>query len=347
MDKLAIIILNYNGKSFLEKFLPDVLKYNEGFPVYVVDNASTDQSVSYLDANFKNEVRCIRLEKNYGFCGGYNRAADAIKAEYFILLNSDIQVTAGWLQPLLSLMEGNPIIAACQPKILDFKQKDHFEYAGAGGGYIDILGYPFCRGRIFQSIETDYGQYNDIAQVFWASGACMMIRSEIFKSLGGFDEDYFAHMEEIDLCWRIRKSGQQVFYNGLSEVFHLGGGTLSQSNPYKTYLNFRNSLITLIKNESNTAIWWKVPARFLLDMIASVKFLFKDTYKDALAVIRADIHVLTKLLYYRRKKIQFGKKGKQTGGSYRKSIVFSYYILHRRFFFNIRSIVPDHVVPPS
>ena len=347
MDKLATIILNYNGRSFIQKFLPDVVKYNEGFPVYVVDNNSTDQSVSLLESDFKEKVSCIKLDKNYGFCGGYNKAADMIEAEYFVLLNSDVEVTSGWLLPLLSLMETDRNIAACQPKILDHEQKDLYEYAGAGGGYIDILGYPFCRGRIFRSIETDYHQYNDITQVFWASGACMMIRSEIFKEMGGFDEDYFAHMEEIDLCWRMKKSGYQIFYNGQSEVYHVGGGTLNQSNPYKTYLNFRNSLITLIKNESPVAVWWKVPARILLDIIASIKFLLMDTINDGLAVIRADIHVLSRLLYYRRKKVKYARKVSLDSGLYRKSIVFSHYILHKRFFFNLRSIIPDHVVPPS
>lgn len=347
MDKIATIILNYNGKGFLEKFLPSVIKYNDGYPVYVVDNNSNDQSVDFLKTIYPASIRCIELEKNYGFCGGYNKAAEQIEAEYYVFMNSDIEVTEGWLKPLLSLMEKDKNIAACQPKLLDYNKKDYFEYAGAGGGFIDFLGYPFCRGRIFQSIEIDYGQYDDTIPVFWASGASMMIRSQIFRDLGGFDKDFFAHMEEIDLCWRIKSAGLDVVYNGESIVYHVGGGTLNQSNPYKTYLNFRNSLITLIKNDDLTMILWKVPVRLLLDMIASLKFLLMDTSKDALAVLKADIHVMRRLIYYIKKRGANNKKNLNYQGIYKKMIVFSYYILHRRFFFNLRSIIPHHIVSSS
>jgi len=347
MDKVAVIILNYNGKHFLEKFLPGVVKYNEGYPVYVVDNHSIDQSIEFLNSKFPEKVNCIKLDDNFGFSGGYNKAVNYIKAEYFVFLNSDIEVTEGWLRPLLSLMESNKKVATCQPKLLDFKEKTYFEYAGAAGGYIDLLGYPFCRGRIFQTLEKDYGQYDDTIPVFWASGACMMIRSKIFKELGGFDSDYFAHMEEIDLCWRIKRSGFEVFYNSASIVYHVGGGTLNESNPFKTYLNFRNSLITLIKNDHPCALLWKIPVRLLLDTIAFIKFLFMDSYKDAFAVFRADLHVILRSVYYIKKRRKLTNDKNRYWGVYKKSIVISYFFLRRKFFFNIKSIIPDHIVSSS
>jgi GT2 family glycosyltransferase len=347
MDKLAVIILNYNGVDFLKRFLPGVIKYNDGYPLYVVDNKSTDQSVQFLKNNFSDTVRCLELEENLGYCGGYNTAAKHIDAEYYVFLNSDIEVTDGWLQPLIALMESNRNIAACQPKLLDYSNKEIFEYAGAGGGFLDILGYPFCRGRIFHTIEKDYGQYDDIRPVFWASGACMMIRSSIFQDLGGFDNDYFAHMEEIDLCWRIKRSGQMIYYNGESMVYHVGGGTLNQTNPFKTYLNFRNSLITLIKNERKSSLIWKIPVRLFLDVIASLKFLFKDSLKDAYAVVKADFHVIVKFIYNYKKREKFINESPVTTGRYKRILVFSYYILRRKFFFNLRSIIPDRIVPSS
>ncbi len=347
MDKLAVIILNYNGVDFLKKFLPGIIKYNEGNPLYVVDNKSTDQSIQYLKNNFSDTVQCIELDENLGYSGGYNMAAKHIEAEYYVFLNSDIEVTEGWLRPLLALMEDNKNIAACQPKLLDYSNKDYFEYAGAAGGFIDLLGYPFCRGRLFQTIEKDYGQYDDISSIFWASGACMMIRSTVFHNHGGFDKDYFAHMEEIDLCWRIKRTGQMVYYNGNSTVYHVGGGTLNQSNPYKTYLNFRNSLITLIKNERKSGLVWKIPMRLLLDIIATLKFLLKDSFSDAYAVIKADFHVILRFLYYFKKREKYIKEIPVTGERYMRILVLSYHILHRRFFFNLRSIIPDHIIPSS
>jgi GT2 family glycosyltransferase len=347
MEKVAVIILNYNGKHFLEKFLPGVIKHSDGYPVYVVDNHSSDHSLEFVESQYPEEVITIKLEDNFGFSGGYNQAVNFIEAEYYVFLNSDIEVSEGWIRPLLLLLESNKKIAACQPKLLDYNKKERFEYAGAAGGYIDLLGYPFCRGRIFQTMEKDYGQYNDTVPVFWASGACMMIRSEIFKELGGFDADYFAHMEEIDLCWRIKRSGFEVYYNGASSIYHVGGGTLNETNPFKTYLNFRNSLITLIKNDHPFVLLWKVPVRLLLDLLASVKFLISDSYKDAFAVIRADIHVIMKSLYYVKKRRKFNNDDKKHIGVYNKSIVFSYYFLRRKFFFNLKSIVPNHIIPSS
>jgi GT2 family glycosyltransferase len=347
MDKIAIIILNYNGKPFLKRFLPGILKYNEGYPVYVVDNHSADQSLEFVKSKYADSVHCIGLDQNYGFCGGYNRAVDDINAEYYVFLNSDIEVTEGWLKPLLNLLEADSSIAACQPKLLDLNKKDHFEYAGAAGGYIDMLGYPFCRGRVFQTLERDYGQYNDVVPVFWTSGACMMIRSDVFKDLGGFDTSFFAHMEEIDLCWRIQRSGLKVYYHGDSTVYHVGGGTLNQSNPYKTYLNFRNSLITLIKNERTWKLGWKVPLRLALDVIATTKFLISESYNDALAVIRADLHVIINMAFYLKKRDTLSHDHQKLEGVYHQVLVFSYFILRRKFFFNLRSVIPDHIVPSS
>jgi GT2 family glycosyltransferase len=347
MDKVATIILNFNGKHFLQRFLPGIIKNNDGHPVYVVDNQSSDSSVELLESNYSGSVKCVLLDKNYGFCGGYNRAVEQIDAEYYVFLNSDIEVTNSWIKPLLSLMEAHKNIAACQPKLLDFNKKDYFEYAGAAGGFIDMLGYPFCRGRIFQSMEKDYGQYNEIASVFWISGACMMIRSKVFRDLGGFDNDFFAHMEEIDLCWRIKRSGLKVYYNPESMVYHVGGGTLNQSNPFKTYLNFRNSLITLIKNEHGKSLFWKVPLRLSLDLIAALKFLFGDSYRDAFAVIRADLHIIKNLPYYLKKRERFSDDDLNLDGIYGRILVFSYYILRRKYFFNLRSIIPNNIVPSS
>ena len=347
MDKLAVIILNYNGLDFLKRFLPGIIKYNDGHPLYVVDNKSTDQSVEFVKTTYPNTVHSIELDENFGFSGGYNMAAKYINAEYYVFLNSDIEVTEGWLQPLITLMESNKNIAACQPKLLDYSNKDCFEYAGAGGGFIDMLGYPFCRGRLFHTIEKDYGQYDDIRPVFWASGACMMIRSQVFHAHGGFDNDFFAHMEEIDLCWRIKRSGQMIYYNGNSTVFHVGGGTLNQTNPLKTYLNFRNSLITILKNEKKSSLIWKVPLRLVLDIIASFKFLFKDSMKDAYAVIKADFHVIIRIYYYIKKREKFLNEVQITNERYKRILVISYYILRRKFFFNLRSIIPYRIIPSS
>ena len=241
MNTLAIIILNWNGKSWLEKFLPTVLKYSQNAEIFVIDNASTDNSVLFLNENFP-EVKIVINEKNFGFAGGYNEGLKHVNAEFYCLLNSDVEVTENWTQPILKLFKKDEKIAAIQPKILSYHDKEKFEFAGAAGGLIDNLGYPYCRGRIFENLEIDNGQYNDETEIFWASGCALFIRSKDFWEQNGFDERFFAHQEEIDLCWRLKNSGKKIFYTYKSTVYHVGGGTLHKQNPQKTYLNFRNNL---------------------------------------------------------------------------------------------------------
>lgn len=284
---VAVVILNYNGKSYLEKFLPGVIQHSPGAKVVVADNGSSDNSLSIIPGN----VDVIDIGTNLGFCGGYNYALNKIDADYFVLLNNDVEVTPNWLTPIIDLLEKDPSIAAVQPKILSYREKDTFEYAGAGGGFIDALAYPFCRGRIFDTLEKDHEQYNDVVPVFWATGACLVVRSKLYKELGGLDEDFFAHMEEIDLCWRLKRAGYQVYYCGLSTVYHVGGGTLSAANPRKTYFNFRNGLSLLIKHEPAGSLWWKLPLRVFLDWVAAARFLVGKP-SHAWAICRAHFYIL-------------------------------------------------------
>ncbi len=343
MGTAAIVILNYNGRGYLRKFLPVLLKNTPGHPVYVADNLSQDDSLNLVRKNFP-EVHIIELDRNYGFSEGYNRALSRIDAPYYVLLNSDVEVTENWLEPLILLMEKDPDIAACQPKILDYNRREYFEYAGAAGGFIDRFGYPFCRGRIFQIIEKDFGQYDDISPVFWASGACMMIRSRDFHEMKGFDVDYFAHMEEIDLCWRLKLAGKKIYYNGKSRVYHVGGGTLSHVSPLKTYLNFRNSFVTLIKNSSKGSVYIKILIRFLLDLVAAFKFLLFDSWENFKAVIKADAAIIRNFNKISGKRAEIKRINDQPGEMYRRSIVFDHYFLQKRYFFNLRSIIPDRIM---
>lgn len=294
MSTVAVVILNYNGEQFLRQFLPAVLQHSTEAQIIVADNASTDESIKILNAEFP-AVRLIQLKSNYGFCGGYNRALQEVNADYYVLLNSDVEVTSQWLQPIIKILDDHPHIAAAQPKIKSFHNKDDFEYAGAAGGFIDILGYPFCRGRIFDEVEKDLGQYNDTREIFWATGACMVVRSKLYHQLGGLDEDFFAHMEEIDLCWRLKRQGHSIYYVGNSAVYHVGGGTLSKVNPRKTYLNFRNGLSLLIKNLSLPALLWKLPFRIILDYVAAIRFLVQGQANHAWAIVRAHVSVLVKV----------------------------------------------------
>lgn len=288
MKRLSIVILNWNGKTFLQQFLPPLIRHSSlpGAEIVVADNASTDGSVAFMESEYP-DVRLIRLEKNYGFSGGYNRALARLDAEYFLLLNSDIEVTENWLPPLLELMEKNERAAVCTPRIRDFQRRDHFEYAGAAGGYIDRYGYPFCRGRIFDHVERDIGQYDTMAEVFWASGACLLVRAALFREAGGLDERFFAHMEEIDLCWRLKRMGYSVYCEPRSTVYHVGGGTLPQGDPRKTFLNFRNNLLLLYKNLPPRLRRRTIVKRQLLDAVSALRFLWRRSMADFLAVIRA------------------------------------------------------------
>jgi GT2 family glycosyltransferase len=294
MTKTAVVILNFNGENLLRDFLPSVIQHSIGADVYVADNASTDRSIAVLRENFP-AVKIIVLEKNFGFCGGYNRALAQIEADYFVLLNSDVEVTQGWLDPLVNMLDLSKDVAAVQPKILSYRKKTVFEYAGAAGGYIDSLGYPFCRGRIFQTVEEDHHQYDDEQEIFWATGACFIIRSGVYRSFDGLDEDFFAHMEEIDLCWKIHRSGQKVMYTGRSTVYHLGAGTLGYDNPRKVYLNFRNGLTLLYKHLNSGELLYKLPLRVFLDWVAAGLFVLKGKFKNAFSVIKAHMDFMAQL----------------------------------------------------
>lgn len=286
--KVAVAILNWNGLDVLKRYLPDVVKYSggDGFSVFVIDNKSDDGSVAWIRDNFPS-VNMVQLDSNYGFAGGYNRGLESIDSEYYILLNSDVRVTEGWIEPLISYMDVNPEVAVCQPKLLSDRNSDMFEYAGAAGGFIDKYGYPFCRGRVFSHIEKDNGQYDDSVPVFWASGAALFVRSGVYREAGGFDESFFAHMEEIDLCWRIRNMGYRIMYVHNSIVYHLGAATLKKENPYKTYLNFRNNLLMLYKNLPDRYLEHVMAVRRFLDFVSIMMFALTFKFDAAKAVMKA------------------------------------------------------------
>jgi hypothetical protein len=286
MPLVTIAILNYNGVSHLETFLPAVLKHSTGSELVIIDNGSTDASAKFIQENYP-QVKLIQLNKNYGFCEGYNQGLKELSSDYYILLNSDVEVTPGWIDQIIEMMESDNKIAACQPKILSYSERSKFEYAGAAGGFIDWLGYPFCRGRIFNHLEEDFGQYDEPMQVFWASGACLFIKSHLFHEMGGFKPEFFAHMEEIDLCWRLQNAGYAIWCNPKSRVFHLGGGTLDRFNPEKTYLNFRNNLATVFSNMTILQLFLVLPMRVVLDLVAAASFLFTGGFRHFWAVFRA------------------------------------------------------------
>lgn len=333
MTSIAVVILNFNGQKLLEEFLPSVVQYSGDADIIIADNGSTDQSVQYLRDHFP-QVTVIALGENSGFCGGYNKALGKIKADYYVLLNSDVEVTPQWLEPLAALLEAHPEVAAIQPKILSYQKKTSFEYAGAGGGYLDTLGYPFCRGRIFDHVENDCGQYDDERPVFWATGACMMIRSEKFHEHGGFDEDLFAHMEEIDLCWKLNRSQNLVYYSGKSTVFHLGAGTLEYNHPNKTYLNFRNGLSLIFKHLDTGELIYKLPLRMLLDWLAAVFFLLKGEGQNVTSVFRAHLHFLLKINHLRKKRQIIRSKAARYPRSHIHPglIIFDYYLRKKKTF---------------
>jgi len=320
--KLAVVILNYNGKNFLEKFLPGVIAYSGDAQIVVADNASTDDSVSFLQTAFPT-VHLVINDQNGGFAKGYNDALKKVQAEYYVLLNSDIEVTPGWIAPCLALLEKNKSIAAVQPKILAWHNKTKFEHAGAAGGFLDKNFYPFCQGRIFENVEDDHGQYNEAREIFWATGACMFIRAEAYHGAGGLDDAFFAHMEEIDLCWRLKSRGHQLFYCPDSTIYHVGGGTLNYMNPKKTYLNFRNSLYMITKNYEGN-LFSKMIGRLCLDGVAASLFLVKFQFRHFWAVFRAHMSFYGHLsiLLKQRKELKKQVTVFNKNGLYKKNIVF-------------------------
>ena len=326
--KTAIVILNWNGKKLLEQFLPSVISHSNEATIYVADNASTDDSVNFIKSNFPS-VQIIQNTENGGFAKGYNDALKDIDADIYCLLNNDVEVTENWLSPIISIFKSDPNTIIIQPKILDYKHKSYFEYAGAAGGFIDKFGYPYCRGRIFNTVEKDENQYDEINNIFWASGACFFIRKNAFVTLNGLDEAFFAHMEEIDLCWRAKNLDYDIKYIGTSTVFHLGGATLNNTNPRKTYLNFRNSLFMLTKNIPKGQVFYIVFIRLFLDGIAGIRFLITGKFSHFIAVIKSHFSFywhLPKLLK-QRKTLQQKKKYYQT-----KSIVWSYFVDNKKTF---------------
>jgi GT2 family glycosyltransferase len=283
---VAVVILNYNGQKHLETFLPSVVKYSSNARIVVADNASTDHSVQWLKENHRS-IECIQLDKNYGYAGGYNVALQHIQAKYFILLNSDVEVSKNWIEPLVDLAESKPEIAAIQPKIKSYLEPTKFEYAGAAGGYLDSFAIPYCRGRIFDTIETDEGQYNDTLEIDWATGACLFIRKDLFEKVGKLDARFFAHMEEIDLCWRLRQLDYKIYYCGKSEVYHLGGGTLNNGSSKKVFLNFRNSLWMISKNNRGFKKYYTLLIRLGFDGVAGLLYLLKGKPNWTIAIIKA------------------------------------------------------------
>ncbi|MDD3738364.1 MAG: glycosyltransferase family 2 protein [Lentimicrobiaceae bacterium] len=333
--KIAVVILNWNGLKFLQQFLPKVVEYSSDVAdIYVADNASSDESVNWLKENFP-QIKIIINDKNYGFAQGYNVALKQIDAKYFILLNSDVEVTPNWIMPVVEHLENNPKIAAAQPKLLSYNEPYLFEYAGAAGGFIDKYGYPFCKGRIFQHIEQDDGQYNYLDEIFWASGACLFIKSETFFEVGGFDDDFFAHMEEIDLCWRLKNKGYSIVYNPYSTIYHVGGGTLPKKSAKKTYLNFRNNLILLYKNLPKNQLLKVFILRFFLDGIAAIKFLLEGCPADSFAVLKAHFHFaknINRKYRIKRNKIQHHC----FDHIYKGNIVWEHYIRKKKKFTELK-----------
>jgi GT2 family glycosyltransferase len=327
LKKIAVVILNWNGVKLLEQFLPSVIQYSPEATIYVADNASTDDSISFVMANFPT-VHIIRNNENFGFAGGYNEAFKQIDAQLYALVNSDIEVTQNWLLPIIETFENEPQTAIIQPKILDYKNKEYFEYAGAAGGFIDKYGYPYCRGRIFETIEKDMGQYNDSCEIFWASGACFFIRSSVYNELKGFDADFFAHQEEIDLCWRAINKGHKIKYTPESVVYHVGGATLQQGNPRKTFLNFRNSLLMLTKNLPKESVYWILFCRMLLDGLAGIQFIFKGKFSHFSAILKAhySFYCLFSINYNKREAIQTKKYYTI------RSIVYNYFVNNGKVF---------------
>jgi GT2 family glycosyltransferase len=339
MIKVAVVILNWNGEKFLQKFLPSVIKYsnNNSTEVIIADNASSDNSIDFLKTNYPN-IRTIILDKNYGFAGGYNMALKQIEAEYYILLNSDVEVTANWINPIIDVMDEDAGIAACMPEILSYAKKEYYEYAGAAGGFIDKFGYPFCRGRILSKIEKNNKQYNNSREIFWATGACMFIRADKFHEVEGFDKDFFAHMEEIDLSWRLKNKGYKIIYSNEASVYHVGGGTLPNDNPFKLYLNYRNNLFLLYKNLPTKVFFYTLFIRLFLDGISGLTYLFQLKPKSFMAVIKAHIYFYKALpqLKHKRKELLSQTLFNNHKEIYNRSIVFDFLLKNKKRFSDLK-----------
>ncbi|MBP5241794.1 MAG: glycosyltransferase family 2 protein [Bacteroidales bacterium] len=327
--RVAIVILNWNGRKMLQEFLPAVVEHSATAQIVVADNGSTDDSLDFLRTNYP-QIQLVINDKNYGFAEGYNKALAKVDADYYVILNSDVEVTPNWIEPVVELMESDENIAICQPKLLSHINRENFEYAGGAGGFIDRFGYPFCRGRVFSTLEKDLGQYDDVREVFWATGAAMFVKAPVFHQLGGFDGDFFAHMEEIDFCWRAKNSGYKVMYCPTSKIYHVGGGTLPPSSPFKTFLNFRNNFALLYKNLRRISIAYVFPARIVLDYVAAVRFLTEGKPKEFWAVVRAHFafYGMVPSLTRKRRKMDHRKVGE----IYRGSVVFANFLFKKNKF---------------
>ncbi|MCB0464874.1 MAG: glycosyltransferase family 2 protein [Aequorivita sp.] len=326
--KVAVVILNWNGRDLLEKFLPSVVSFSNEATIYLVDNASTDDSVSFVSEFFPT-VKILQNKINGGYAKGYNDALKNLSEDIFVLLNSDVEVTENWLQPVISEFEKDASVVAAQPKILDYKKKEYFEYAGAAGGFIDKYGYPYCRGRIFNTLEKDSGQYDSVSEIFWASGACLFVKADAFRQVGGLDEDYFAHQEEIDLCWRLKSNGGKILYVFTSKIYHVGGATLAAQNPKKTFYNFRNSLFNLLKNTKRANTFLIIFVRMVMDGIAGFHFLFQGKPKHLLAILKAHFSFYGLLTKFLKKRKKYASKLKYFST---KSIVYQYFIKNKKVF---------------
>ena len=327
MKNIAVVILNWNGKTLLEQFLPSIIMHSAEAQIYVADNASSDDSIHFIETNYP-DVKIIRNKGNYGYAKGYNVALENVEEEIYALVNSDVEVTAGWLEPIQNLFERDAETAIIQPKILDYKNKAYFEYAGAAGGFIDKYGYPFCRGRIVETVEEDKGQYDDEAEIFWASGACFFIRKEVYRTLKGFDEDFFAHQEEIDLCWRAFNRNYKVRFCSASLIYHVGGATLQTNDPRKTFLNFRNSLWMMTKNVPSSKLLPVFLIRLILDGVAGMRFLSRGQFAHFFAILKAHYHFYFKFFYFLNK-----RESKQYRNYYKSSsILYSYFVKNGKVF---------------
>jgi len=330
----AVVILSYNGTKWHELFLPKIVdEAHTGYEVIVADNASTDDTLAYVQANFPT-IQTIQIAVNHGFANGYYEALKQVKAKYFILLSADFEVTEGWFPPLHAAMERDTNLAACQPRIRYWRDRDCFEYAGAGGGFMDNFGYLFCRGRVFFDIEKDLGQYDDNIEVFWASGGCFMVRADLYEKVGGLDKDLYAHMEEVDVCWRLKNAGYKIGYVGKSLVYHVGGSVISYGSPQKLYYNFRNNLILLIKNEKTSKLLWLFPLRFLLDGVAGLRLLLTGNARQTLTIVKAHFHFYRDMGKWLRRRREAKRMitTRNEEGIYRRSIVWDYFLLRRKKF---------------